>query len=129
MKELDFSLATTEEIIKKLAQRAKQKRKKNMHYYGDQKSFAKHIGISYRSYQQFEISGKITLEKFIDVLRGLDALEEVQGLLKPSDEDLFNKLSTGKEMKPLKDFKKEIHTQELDKGDDEDMVYIQDVFN
>lgn len=129
MKELDFSLATTEEIIKKLAQRAKQKRKKNMHYYGDQKSFAKHIGISYRSYQQFEISGKITLEKFIDVLRGLDALEEVQGLLKPSDEDLFNKLNTGKEMKPLKRFKKEIHTKDLDKGDDDDMVHIPDVFN
>lgn len=129
MKELDFSLATTEEIIKKLAQRAKQKRKKNMHYYGDQKSFAKHIGISYRSYQQFEISGKITLEKFIDVLRGLDALEEIQGLLKPSDEDLFNKLNTGKEMKPLKRFKKEIHTKDLDKGDDDDMVHIPDVFN
>lgn len=29
MKELDFSLATTAEIIKELAQRAKQKRKKN----------------------------------------------------------------------------------------------------
>lgn len=129
MKELDFSLATTEEILKELAQRAKQKRKKNMHYYGDQKSFAKHIGVSYRIYQQFEISGKITLEKFIDVLRGLDALEEVQGLLKPSDEDLFNKMSPRKEMKPLKLFKKGIRTKEPDKGDDDDMVDIPNVFN
>ncbi|MGZ5207569.1 MAG: hypothetical protein ACXWB0_00985 [Sulfuricurvum sp.] len=129
MKALDFSLATTEEIIKELAQRAKQKRKKNMHYYGDQKVFAKHIGIGYRNYQQFEISGKITLEKFIDVLRGLDALEEVQGLLKPSDEDLFNKMSPRKKVKPLKLFKNEIHTKELDKGDDDDMVDIPDVFN
>lgn len=129
MKALDFSLATTEEIIKELAQRAKQKRKKNMHYYGDQKVFAKHIGMGYRNYQQFEISGKITLEKFIDVLRGLDALEEVQGLLKPSDEDLFNKMSPRKKVKPLKLFKNEIHTKELDKGDDDDMVDIPDVFN
>lgn len=129
MKALDFSLATTEEIIKELAQRAKQKRKKNMHYYGDQKVFAKHIGMGYRNYQQFEISGKITLEKFIDVLRGLDALEEVQGLLKPSDEDLFNKMSPRKKMKPFKLFKNEIHTKELDKGDDDDMVDIPDVFN
>ena len=123
MKELDFSLATTAEIIKELAQRAKQKRKKNMHYYGDQKSFAKHIGMSYRSYQQFEISGKITLEKFIDILRGLDSLDEIQGLLKPSDEDLFTK------MKPLQRLKNEIHIKELDKDDDDDMVDIPNVFN
>ncbi len=125
MKELDFSLVTTEEIIKELAQRAKRKRKKNMHFYGDQKSFAKHIGISHRTYQQFEISGKITLEKFIDILRGLDALEEMQGILKPSDEDLFNKISHRKETKPLNLFKNEICT----KDDDDDMVDIPNVFN
>jgi len=115
MKELDFSLATTEEIIKELAQRAKRKRKKNMHYYGDQKSFAKHIGMRYRSYQQFEISGKITLEKFIDVLRGLDALEEVQGLLKPSDEDLFNN--------------KETKSHSISKNKPDKIVKIPNVFN
>ena len=129
MKELDFSLVTTEEIIKELAQRAKRKRKKNMHFYGDQKSFAKHIGISHRRYQQFEISGKITLEKFIDVLRGLDALEEVQGLLKPSDEDLFNKINRRKEKRPLNLFKNEICTKEVNKDDDEDTVNIPDIFN
>ena len=123
MKELDFSLATTEEIIKELAQRAKRKRKKNMHYYGDQKSFAKHIGMRYRSYQQFEISGKITLEKFIDVLRGLDALEEVQGLLKPSDEDLFNK-----ETKSRNISKNEADKIKVDK-DDDTIVKIPNVFN
>ncbi len=130
MQELDFSLATTEEIIKELAQRAKRKRKKNMHYFGDQKSFAKHIGMSYRSYQQFEISGKITLEKFIDVLRGLDTLEEMQGLLKPSDEDLFNKMSHRKETKSNNLVKNEIRTKEADKDDDDDdTVDIPDVFN
>lgn len=89
MSEIDFSLATTEEIIKELAQRAKQKRKRNSARYGTQKEFAAHIGMSYRSYQEFEISGKITLEKFIDVLRGLDAIEDSEGLLKMKDEELF----------------------------------------
>lgn len=124
MKELDFTLATTEEIIKELAQRAKRKRKKNMHYYGNQKSFAKHIGIGYRSYQQFEISGKITLEKFIDVLRGLDALEEVQGLLKPSDEDLFK----NKETKSRNISKNASDKTEVDKDEDA-IVNIPNVFN
>jgi len=89
MREMDFSLATTEEIIKELAFRAKQKRKKNSAKYGTQKEFAKHIGMSYRSYQNFEITGKITLEKFIDVLRGLDAIEDSDELLKTKDEELF----------------------------------------
>ena len=124
MKELDFTLATTEEIIKELAQRAKRKRKKNMHYYGNQKAFAKHIGIGYRSYQQFEISGKITLEKFIDVLRGLDALEEVQGLLKPSDEDLFK----NKETNSRNISKNASDKIEVDKDEDA-IVNIPNVFN
>lgn len=93
MKELDFSLATTEEIMKELGRRAKQKRKENMKYYGDQKKFARHIGMTNRRYQQFEMNGKITLEKFIDVLRGLNALDETQGLLELGDEDLFKKES------------------------------------
>lgn len=88
-KQLDFSLATTEEIIKELTSRAKDKRKYNITRYGTQKQFAEHIGMSFRSYQEFEISGKITLEKFIDVLRGLDALEDTQQLLKVRDEELF----------------------------------------
>lgn len=85
MSEIDFTLATTQEIIKELASRAKKKRKKN----GTQKQFAEHVGMSFRSYQEFEISGKITLEKFIDVLRGLEAIEDAQELLKIKDEALF----------------------------------------
>ena len=96
MKELDFSLATTEEIIKELSSRAKDKRKHNITRYGTQKQFAEHIGMSFRSYQEFEISGKITLEKFIDVLRGLDALEESEELLNVRDEDLFEERRTKK---------------------------------
>ena len=91
MEELDFSLASTQEIIKELARRAKQKRKQDMKQYGDQKKFADHIGMTHRRYQQFEISGKITLEKFIDVLRGLNALDKIEVLLEPDEEDLFKK--------------------------------------
>ena len=93
MKELDFSLATTQEIIEELAKRAKQKRKQNMQQYGNQKEFAQHIGMTHRRYQQFEINGKITLEKFIDVLRGLNALDDTQTLLELGDEELFKEKS------------------------------------
>ena len=93
MKELDFSLATTQEIIEEFARRAKQKRKQYMQQYGNQKKFAQHIGMTYRRYQQFEINGKITLEKFIDVLRGLNALDKAQTLLELGDEELFKEKS------------------------------------
>lgn len=106
MSEIEFSLATTQEIIKELAQRAKQKRKRNSARYGTQKEFAAHIGMSFRSYQEFEISGKITLEKFIDVLRGLDAIEDSEGLLKMKDEELFeehkNRRKTSSKMESQK---------------------------
>ena len=128
MKELDFSLASTEEIIKELARRAKQKRKQNMHHYGDQKSFAEHIGMSYRSYQQFEINGKITLEKFVDVLRGLDALEESEGLLKFNDESLFEEKNNKEKSKPFYPLKKELSTKKADQNDNNG-VYIPDVFS
>lgn len=125
MKTLDFSLASTEEIINELAQRAKQKRKKNMHHYGNQKAFAKHIGMSYRSYQQFEIQGKITLEKFIDVLRGLDALEELEGLLTPTDDDLFKRIEL-KKPKPLHPPKNQSESIKLDENDEK--ISIPNVF-
>ena len=126
MKELDFSLATTEEIMKELGQRAKQKRKQDMQYYGDQKKFAKHIGITHRRYQQFEMNGKITLEKFIDVLRGLNALDEIQGLLELDEEDLF------KEKNPRKDRESSRYisnTKDIKETNKEDkIVNIPDVF-
>ena len=89
MRDIDFSLSTTQEIIKEFASRAKRKRKQNIETYGTQKEFAQHIGMSFRSYQEFEISGKISLEKFIDVLRGLDCIEDIQDILKIKDEELF----------------------------------------
>jgi len=127
MKELDFSLATTEEIMKELSRRAKQKRKQDMEYYGNQKEFAQHIGMTYRRYQQFEINGKITLEKFIDVLRGLNALDEIQGLLELGDESLFKEVNRKKETKSSHSFSTKKHTEEIDR--DEKIVNIPDVFD
>jgi len=124
MKALDFSLATTEEIMKELSKRAKQKRKQDMQYYGDQKKFAKHIGMTHRRYQQFEINGKITLEKFIDVLRGLNALDEIQHLLELGDEALF------KEKNPRntsRSSSKKKHVEEV--NEDYKVVNIPDVFS
>ena len=126
MKELDFSLATTEEIMKELSRRAKQKRKQDMQYYGDQKKFAKHIGMTYRRYQQFEINGKITLEKFIDVLRGLNALDKIQDLLELGDESLFKEENRRKKTKLSHSFSNKKHTKEINK--DDEIVNIPDVF-
>ena len=124
MKALDFSLATTDEIMKELSRRAKQKRKQDMQYYGDQKKFAQHIGMTHRRYQQFEINGKITLEKFIDVLRGLNALDEIQHLLELGDEALF------KEKNPRntsRSSSKKKHVEEV--NEDYKVVNIPDVFS
>jgi 2-hydroxychromene-2-carboxylate isomerase len=127
MKELDFSLATTEEIMKEFGRLAKQKRKQDMEYYGDQKKFAKHIGMTHRRYQQFEMNGKITLEKFIDVLRGLNALDEIQGLLELGDEELFKEKNHKKETKSFHSFSNKKHTKEINK--DDKIVNIPDVFS
>jgi len=124
MRELDFSLATTEEIMKELSRRAKHKRKQDMQYYGDQKKFAKHIGMTHRRYQQFEISGKITLEKFIDVLRGLNALDEIQNLLELGDEALFKEKSS---TKTSHSSSKKKHIEDV--NEDYKIVNIPDVFN
>ena len=110
--------------MKELSRRAKQKRKQDMQYYGDQKKFAKHIGMTHRRYQQFEISGKITLEKFIDVLRGLNALDEIQNLLELGDEALFKEKSSEKTTKTSSSNKKD--TEEVNK--DYKIVNIPDVF-
>ncbi|MBL0708650.1 MAG: hypothetical protein JJW00_06355 [Sulfurimonas sp.] len=108
--------------MKELSRRAKQKRRQDMRYYGDQKKFAKHIEMTYRRYQQFEINGKITIEKFIDVLRGLDALDEIQGLLQLTDEDLFKQESA----KTFDSSKNEQHSKKINK--DEYTKYVPDLF-
>ena len=128
MNQLDFSLATTDQIIKEIARRAKKKRKSNIAYYGKQDEFARHIGMSYRTYQEYEISGKTSLEKFINILRGLDSIEEIQELLQPSDDELFKK-----ERKFSKSLQKQIYlgNKKLSnkKNDKDSSVDIPDVFD
>lgn len=124
MPELDFSLATTEEIIKELAKRAKDKRQKNKKRYGSQEGFSQHIGMKYRSYQEFEIKGKISLENFIKVLRGLDSLEDIEDALSAKDEELFEKKQSQKPYKSLS--KKE--TPLKDKKNYKTDINIPDVF-
>ena len=124
MTELDFSLATTEEILKELGKRAKEKRKREIDYFGSQKDFAKHIGMTSRRYQEFEISGKITLEKFIDVLRGLEVLEDIQELLNKKDEDFFNKK---RDVKKTTLSEKDTKSNEVKQKNDID-VHIPNVF-
>ena len=124
MAELDFTLATTEEILKELGKRAKEKRKREIEYFGSQKDFAKHIGMTSRRYQEFEISGKITLEKFIDVLRGLEVLEDIQKLLNKKDEDFFHKK---RDVKKTTLEKKDTKSSNDKQKNDTD-VYIPNVF-
>lgn len=124
MPELDFSLATTKEIIKELGKRAKAKRQKNKKRYGSQESFAEHIGMKHRSYQEFEINGQISLENFIKVLRGLDSLEDIENTLSVKDEELFEKKPLTKPHKSL--FKKE--TLLKDNKNHKTDIVIPDVF-
>lgn len=80
-----FELATTKEIIKELAFRAKAKRKKiGM----SQKQFADHIGMKFSTYARFEKTGLISLNNFVDTLRGLYSIGELEALLVDKNENL-----------------------------------------
>jgi Ser-tRNA(Ala) deacylase AlaX len=81
--------------------------------------------MTHRRYQQFEINGKITLEKFIDVLRGLNALDEIQHLLELGDNELFKEKNSKKTIKTSSNNKKE--TEEV--NEDCKIVNIPDVFS
>ena len=77
-----------------------------------------------RRYQEFEINGKITLEKFIDVLRGLEVLEDIQELLNKKDEDFFHKK---RDVKKTTLEKKDTKSSDDKQKNDTD-VYIPNVF-
>lgn len=80
-----FELATTKEIIKELASRAKAKRKKiGM----SQKEFAEHIGMKFSTYARFEKTGLISLNSFIDTMRGLYSIGDIEALLIDENENL-----------------------------------------
>lgn len=80
-----FELATTKEIIIELASRAKAKRKKiGM----SQKQFAEHIGMKFSTYARFEKTGLISLNNFVDTLRGLYSVGDLETLLIEENENL-----------------------------------------
>lgn len=73
-----FEFATTNEIVKELANRTKIKRKKiGM----SQKQFAEHIGMKFSTYARFEKTGLISLSNFIDTVRGLSVINDLDSLL------------------------------------------------
>lgn len=82
---IPFELATTKEIVKELASRAKIKRKKiGM----SQKEFAEHIGMKFSTYARFEKTGLISLNNFIDTLRGLYSIDDLEALLIDENDNL-----------------------------------------
>ncbi len=80
-----FELATTKEIVTELASRTKIKRKKiGM----SQKEFADHIGVKFSTYARFEKTGLISLNNFVDTLRGLYSIGDLEALLIDENENL-----------------------------------------
>ncbi|MDO9207803.1 MAG: helix-turn-helix transcriptional regulator [Sulfuricurvum sp.] len=80
-----FELATTKEIIKELSSRAKAKRKKiGM----SQKEFSEHIGMKFSTYARFEKTGLISLSNFVDTMRGLTSITDLEPLLIVENENL-----------------------------------------
>lgn len=78
MSMLAFDLSSTKEIVKELASRAKIKRKKlGM----TQKQFADHIGMKFSTYARFEKTGLISLNNFVDTLRGLYSIDDLESIL------------------------------------------------
>ncbi len=85
MSMLAFDLSSTKEIVKELASRAKTKRKKlGM----TQKQFADHIGMKFSTYARFEKTGLISLNNFVDTLRGLYSIEDLESILIDENEHL-----------------------------------------
>ncbi|MDP3465620.1 MAG: helix-turn-helix transcriptional regulator [Sulfuricurvum sp.] len=80
-----FELATTKEIIKELSSRAKAKRKKIRM---SQKEFSEHIGMKFSTYARFEKTGLISLSNFVDTMRGLNSITDLEALLIVENENL-----------------------------------------
>ena len=77
----NYEFMTSAEISKSLAVRIKAIRKKR---FKTQELFAKHIGMSFGKYARFEKTGQISFVGFIDIVKGLDRVEEIAVLF---DED------------------------------------------
>ncbi len=81
----NFEFMTSREISKSLAKKIKAIRKKK---FKTQELFAKHIGMSFSAYSRFEKSGQISFQGFIDVIKGIDRVDEIARLFK-QDKDVI----------------------------------------
>ncbi len=79
----DFEFMSSVEITKAIAKKIKPIRKKR---FKTQELFAKHIGVSYAKYARFEKSGQIQLVDFIEVIKGVNRIDEIQGLFKQKED-------------------------------------------
>lgn len=79
----NYEFMTSKEICKSLGKKVKIIRKKR---FKTQELFAKHIGMSYGKYARFEKSGQISFEGFIDIVKGLDSVEDIANLFNEDKE-------------------------------------------
>lgn len=110
-----------QETIKLLAKNIKEIRKQR---FKTQNLFAKHIGMSYSKYARFEKSGEISFDGFVEIVKGLDKLDEFINLFKVSS--LFEVVPSGKVVEE----KKELVTSQISNNDyNEDIKRIVTIFD
>ncbi len=97
------------DTLKDIAKQVKSIRKKR---FKTQELFAQKINMNYSKYTRFEKSGQISFEGFIDILSGLDILDDFKNLFEIDDEVKEEKhlfaLQTGDEEIMEVEVKKEI---------------------
>ncbi|MEN8253983.1 MAG: helix-turn-helix transcriptional regulator [Verrucomicrobiota bacterium] len=75
-----LTLKTDAELLAGLAEKCRELRlRQNM----SQQEVAERAGIALRTYRRFEQEGPISLERFVAVVRALNRLDELEGLLNP----------------------------------------------
>jgi len=79
----DYSFLPSPLVAKDLAKRIKVIRKKK---FKTQELFAKHIGLTHAKYARFEKTGNIQLPDFIEVVKGIGRVDELQELFESSAE-------------------------------------------
>ncbi|QOY53212.1 hypothetical protein [Candidatus Sulfurimonas baltica] len=70
----NYEFMTSAEIVKSLALKVKVIRKKR---FKTQELFAEHIGMSFGKYARFEKTGQISFQGFLDIIKGIDRIEEI----------------------------------------------------
>ncbi|PHQ64678.1 MAG: hypothetical protein COB99_08390 [Sulfurimonas sp.] len=81
----NFEFMTSSEINKALAKKIQLIRKK---HFKSQKLFSTHINMSLGTYARFEKTGQVSLKGFIDILKGIERVDEIADLFKEEKEDI-----------------------------------------